>query len=168
VSRWLPDRRLARRSRGIVLGGVWLRCRTRWRARELDRRLAAGVDPIESNDLSLRVAKLASARTRARLAAELRAAVVLADAPFDPLRMPSVRLRRPEIHANRELLLELADRLRADGPVGVEGLARAARLVRERSSALYAADAESPLAVAALEALVGLDRGHWTVPASGG
>jgi hypothetical protein len=160
VSRWLPDRRLARRSRGIVLGGVWLRCRTRWRARELDRRLAAGVDPIESNDLSLRVAKLASARTRA--------AVVLADAPFDPLRMPSVRLRRPEIHANRELLLELADRLRADGPVGVEGLARAARLVRERSSALYAADAESPLAVAALEALVGLDRGHWTVPASGG
>jgi hypothetical protein len=127
---------LARRSRGIVLGGVWLRCRTRWRARELDRRLAAGADPMESDDLSLRTAKLGSARTRARLAAELRAAVVLADAPFDPLRMPPVRLRRGEIHANRELLLELADRLRADRPVGVEGLARVARLAREPASAL--------------------------------
>ena len=34
--RWLPSRRLARRSRGLVLGGIWLRWRTWARAKELD------------------------------------------------------------------------------------------------------------------------------------
>jgi hypothetical protein len=120
---------------------------------------------MDSDELSLRVAKLGSARTRARLAAELRAAVVLAGAPYDPLRIRPVRLQRDEVHANRELLVELADRVRADAPVGVEGLARTARLVRNPASALYTADAERPLAVAAFDALVALDRGHRTAHA---
>ena len=165
--RWLPDRRLARRSRGLLLGGVWLRCRTRWRARALDRRLAAGADPMESDELSLRVAQLGSAKTRGRLAAELRAAVVLAEAPFDPLRMTSTRLRRGDNRANRALLLELADRVQADVPLGVEGLARTDRLVRDSASALYRTDAERPLGVAAFEALVALDRGHRTASTGG-
>ena len=40
--RELPRTRVMSRSRGLVLGGIWLRCATRWRARELDRQLAAG------------------------------------------------------------------------------------------------------------------------------
>jgi hypothetical protein len=42
---WLPSRRLARRSRGFVLGGIWLRWRTWTRAKELDGLLAQRADP---------------------------------------------------------------------------------------------------------------------------
>ena len=52
----LPRTRAMSRSRGLVLGGIWLRCTTRCRARHLDRQLAAGADPMQSDDLSLRVA----------------------------------------------------------------------------------------------------------------
>lgn len=46
--RWLPRGRLARRTRGPLLGGVWLRCITWWRAPALDAELAAGADPIDA------------------------------------------------------------------------------------------------------------------------
>jgi hypothetical protein len=58
--RWLPSRRLARRSRGLLLGGIWLRVVTRWRAPVLDRQLANGIDPMQSDELSLRVGQLGS------------------------------------------------------------------------------------------------------------
>ena len=106
--RWLPTRRLARRSRGFVLGGVWLRFVTWSRASALDRELAGGADPMQSDELSLRVGQLRSAKRRARLACALRGAVELADRP---LMMPPAPIRRREIQANRELLLELAERL---------------------------------------------------------
>ena len=75
---WLPSRPLARRSRGPLLGGVWLHCRTRRRARRLDSELAAGVDPMQSDELSLRVGQLRSAKGRRSLACALRGAVELA------------------------------------------------------------------------------------------
>jgi hypothetical protein len=65
------------RSRGLVLGGIWLRCGSRWRARELDRQLAAGADPMQSDELSLRVGQLGSSRHRRRIACALRRAVAL-------------------------------------------------------------------------------------------
>lgn len=49
---------LGRRSRGLLLGGLRLRWRTWRRAYDLDRRLARGADPIDSDDLSLRVGQL--------------------------------------------------------------------------------------------------------------
>jgi hypothetical protein len=58
--RWLPSRRLARRSRGPLLGGIWLRVHTQWRAAELDRQLANGTDPMLSDELSLRAGQLAA------------------------------------------------------------------------------------------------------------
>jgi hypothetical protein len=160
LARWLPRGRVARRSRGLLLGGVWLRCRTWWRADNLDRDLARGADPIQTDELSLRVGQLGSARTRVRLACALRGAVELANGHRAPL--IRTRLRRGEIRETDEFLLALADRLRDGGPLGVQGLAMTARLVKERSSPLYRPGASASLPAAVVEALAALERGHRT------
>jgi hypothetical protein len=157
--RWLPSRRLPRRSRGVVLGGVWLRVVTWSRASALDRELAGGADPMQSDELSLRVGQLRSAKRRARLACALRGAVELADRPIDQLMMPPSPIRRHEIQDNRELLLELAERVWS-GPVCTQGLAMSWLLVGDGSSPLYREDARRPLRVTAFEALTALERGH--------
>jgi hypothetical protein len=158
--RWLPGGRLARRSRGPWLGGIWLRVLTRWNARELDRQLASGTDPMLSDELSLRVGQLRSATTRVRLASALRGAVELANGQRAPL--ITTRLRRPEIQENQEPLLALADRLRDGQPLGVQGLAMTARLVNNRSSPLYRSGVGASLPATAAEALAALDRGQRT------
>jgi hypothetical protein len=147
-----------RRSRGLVLGGVWLRLVTWLRASALDRELAGGADPMQSDELSLRVGQLRSAKRRTRLAVGLRSAVELANHHHEPLVM--TRLRRPEIKANQELLLALADLLRDDEPLGVQGLAMTSVLVADGSSPLYRMHARRPLSAAAFEALTALERGH--------
>lgn len=157
--RWLPTRRLARRSRGFVLGGIWLRLVTWSRALALDRELADGADPMQSDELSLRVGQLRSAKRQARLACALRGAVELAARPIDHLMIPRSPIRRSEIQANRELLLELAERL-CSGPVDVAGLAMTSLLVVDGSSPLYGEQARRPLRVAAFEALTALESGH--------
>jgi hypothetical protein len=157
--RWLASPRLARRSRGLVLGGVWLRFATRSRASDLDRELASGADPMESDESSLRVGQLRSAKSRARLASALRRAVELAGRAPGRLTVPPCRFRRRDIQANRELLLELAEVLEG-GALGVEGLAMTSLLVGDASSPLYREDARAPLRIAAFEALVALERGH--------
>jgi hypothetical protein len=159
----LPSRTLARRTRGPLLGGLWLRVLTRWRTADLDRRLAKGADPMQSDELSLRVGQLGSAGTRSRLAVALRRAVEMADGRHRPL--VSTRLRRPEIRENEDLLLALADRLHDGEPLGVEGLAMTARLVGDRSSPMYRAGASLPDAVT--EALTALERGHRTAGRTG-
>ena len=98
---WLPRGRLARQTRGLLLGGLRLRWVTWRQARQLDEQLARGTDPIASDELSLRAGQLASARTRARFACVLRGAVELADAPFDPFRMGRPVIRRAQVQENR-------------------------------------------------------------------
>lgn len=141
-----------------MLGGVWLRLVTWSRASALDRELADGADPMQSDELSLRVGQLRSAKRRARLAVALRGAVELAAGHHAPL--IRTRLRRPEIKANQELLLALADRLRDDEPLGVRGLAMTSLLVGDSSSPLYRKQARRPLSAAAFDALTALERGH--------
>jgi hypothetical protein len=161
--RGLPSRSLARRTRGPLLGGLWLRVVT-WRmAADLDRQLAKGADPLVSDELSLRVGQLGSAATRSRLAAALRGAVEMANGRCAPL--ISTRLRRPEIRENEDLLLALADRLHGGEPLGVEGLAMTARLVNDHSSPMYRAGASLPDALS--EALAALERGHRTAGTAG-
>ena len=164
--RWLPSRRLARRSRGLLLGGVWLHFVTWRRAYDLDRRLAGGADPMRSDELSLRVGQLSSAQTRARLACGLRGAVELADRQPDPLRTPPALIRRSEIRANRELLLELAKSLGTGRPLDVEGLAMTSILIHYAPSPLYHKKASRTLTDTAYEALVALERGRRTVSIS--
>ena len=161
---WLPSRRLARRSRGVVLGGVWLRCRAWWRAQHLDRQLARGADPMSSDELSLRTGQLGSASTRERLACALRGAVELAGRQPDPW-LSSALIGRQAIRENQELLLALAERLSTREPVGVEGLATASLLITDPSSPLYHDDASRSLAVTAYDALARLAHGHLSAPA---
>jgi hypothetical protein len=160
--RWLPRGRLARRARGFVLGGTWLHLVTRWRAHELDRRLAAGADPMTSDELALRVGQLGSAATRKRLARTLRDAIELANGRRGPL--ITTRLRRGAVLESEELLSALADRVGEGEPVGVRGLALTALLVKERASPLYRNDSARPLNVAAFDALTSLEDGLLTSP----
>ena len=158
--RWLPGQRLPRRWRGVVLGGVWLRLQTRWRSHDLDRLLAAGTDPMRSDELSLRVGQLGSPGARVRFARALRAAVELANGHRAPLL--TTQLRRPEIQENEELLLALADRLREGEPLGAQGLAMTARLINDRSSPLYRSGPGGSLPATIAKAFAALERGHPT------
>jgi hypothetical protein len=160
--RWLPSRSLARRTWGPLLGGLWLRARTKWRTGALDRQLATGTDPMQSDELSVRVGQLGSAATRSRLAGALRGAVETATGRHPPL--VATRLRRPAIRENEDLLLALADRLHDGEPLGVEGLAMTARLIDDHSSPMYRDSASLDDAV--WQALTALDRGHRTAPIS--
>jgi hypothetical protein len=160
LARWLPRGRVARRSRGLLLGGVWLRCRTWWRAGDLDRDLARGADPLQTDESSLRVGQLGSPGTRVRLACALGSAVELANGHRAPL--IATRLRRAEIRETDELLVALADRLRDGEPLGVQGLAMTARLVNERSSPLYRSGAGGSLRATVGSALAALEHGQRT------
>ena len=71
--------------------------------------------------------------------------------------MPRSRSGAPEIRANRELLLELAERFDSRGPVGVECLALTSLLIGDRARPLYDGDARRSLAAAAFTALVALE-----------
>ena len=164
--RWLPSRRLARRSRGPLLGGIWLRVLTMWSAADLDRRLARGTDPMVSDELSLRVGQLRSVGTRTRLGCELRRAVQLATGRRAPL--ITTRLQGPAIRENDALLLRLADRLDGGDLLGVRGLALTARLVSDRSGPLYRSGVGGSLKATVLEALDALGHGHWTAGPTGG
>jgi hypothetical protein len=157
IRRWLPRGRVARRSRGPLLGGLWLRCLTWWRAKALDERLAAGVDPLESDELSLRAGQLGSAKTRTRLARGLEGAVELGDRQIPPVSAPQVLLRRSEVRACRTPLLQLAERVRAAGPHDVQGLAITSFLVSDRASPLYQRDPSRSLSAVARAALVALE-----------
>jgi len=164
--RWLPNRPVARRSRGFLLGGVWLRCVAWSHARELDRQLAAGVDPMQSDELSLRVGQLGSSRNRRRIACGLRGAVALAERDAYPIMVAAPRIRRAAVRASGGLLLEIAERLHSCDPVGVRGLAIASQLIEDRRGPLYRDNPAGPLTVTAFEALVALDRGLRTISAT--
>ena len=151
-------------SRGLLLGGVWLRCVTWSHTRELDRQLAAGVDPMQTDELSLRVGQLGSHRNRRRIACALRGAVALAGT-----RTRSWRRRPDQTRGGggqRRALLKIAERLHSCDPVGVRGLAIASQLIEDRRGPLYRDDADRPLTVTAFEALVALDRGLRTISAT--
>jgi hypothetical protein len=164
--RWLPNRPVARRSRGFLLGGVWLRCVTWWRARKLDRQLAAGVDPMQSDELSLRVGQLGSSKSRRRVACALRGAVAYAEQDAYPVWFAVPPIQRAAVRASGELLLEIADRLVSCDPVGIGGVAIASQLIEDRRGPLYRDNADRPLTATAFEALVALDRGLRTISAS--
>jgi hypothetical protein len=117
------------------------------------------MDPMASDELSLRMGQLGSLGTRMRLASALRQAVQVASGHRRPL--IATQLRRAEIQENEELLLALAERLRDGEPLGVQGLAGTARLV-SHSGALYRSGMSGSLATAASKALAALERGHLT------
>jgi hypothetical protein len=125
------------RSRGLVLGGMWLRFRTWRKASTLDDELARGTDPLRSDELSLRTGQLRSLKSRARLARSLLGALELADR--EPPAAPAVArlIRRSQVRDCRALLLELVERLHDDWPPSAQGLAKISQLVTQGDSPLY-------------------------------
>lgn len=132
---------------------------TRWGAHRLDDQLALGADPMQSDQLSLRVGQLGSSKSRRRIALALRRAVAFAERGAYPTAIAAMPIRHAEVRANKELLLELADRLCASEPVGARGLAMTSKLIDDRRSPLYSGRSDGPLAVLASEALVAMGIG---------
>ena len=96
------------------------------------------------------------------MAGALRGVVELADRPPEPFTPPRSQIRRTEIRANRELLLELAERVGSSGPVGVDGLGMTSLLIGDGASPVYDGDTRRSLTVTAFTALVALERGYPT------
>ena len=114
-----------------------VRLRARWNAAELDESLAAGADPMASQELTLRAEQLVEPARPTEFARTLELIVrQVATGGSSPVPGPTI-LRREPIARNRPALLALARRLRDDGLHCLRGLAMADRLISYGDSPLY-------------------------------
>lgn len=134
------------RSRGLLLGGTWLRVVTRWRASELDAALASGADPTQSDALSLRAGQLRAPALRQQMQRSLQAALDLADLQRAAAWCPPPLVRSAELLACEGLVAALIARLADPHSASVQGLAVTSMLLRERQSPLFRGDTERSLA----------------------
>jgi hypothetical protein len=110
--------------------------RARLRRERSDRRLARGVSPDTSVELSIRARALLSARARRRLARNWRRLIEVAETPphaFDA----RVRMARAAIRRAAELIEELAEQLESGEPVDAAGIAQARLLLIEPGGPVY-------------------------------
>jgi nucleotide-binding universal stress UspA family protein len=111
------------------------RIRTRIGRAAADESLASGADPSSNPELALRAEQLSSREERARIANALVEA--LGDARRgEPMTFRS-RPQRAVVRDAADDILALAERVRDGGPVGIAGVAAAARLVDDPRSPLY-------------------------------
>jgi hypothetical protein len=133
-----PKRRASGKS-GATGPSLAVRIRTRLGRAELDSELANGTDPASSGQLALRAEQLSSPAERARIANSL------VEALGDARRGEPMTLRlRPQREVVRDVaddILALVLRLRDDRPVGLAGVAAAARLVDDRKGPMHRHDA---------------------------
>jgi hypothetical protein len=116
-----------------------VRIRTRLGRAQLDSELANGADPTSSAELALRAEQLSSPGVRARIANGLVEA--LGDARRGEPMTLRLRPQRAAVRYAADDILALVLRLRDDRPVGIAGVAAAARLVDDRRGAMYRDDA---------------------------
>jgi hypothetical protein len=116
-----------------------VRIRTRFGRTELDRELANGADPSGSAELALRAEQLSSRAERARIANAL--VETLGDARRGEPMTLRLRPQRAVVRDAADGILALVLRLRDDRPVGIAGVAAAARLVDDRRGPMYRDDA---------------------------
>jgi hypothetical protein len=133
--------------RGAVARTV-AKVRAHLRREQLDRALAAGVEPWMSGPLMTRAAKLTSPSTRHKLAGSIDALLVLAGHGGRPIAEVSIAHR--EVLDQREAFCALAARLRDPAPAGVAGLALLAELLWQGSSPVYDRHSEPGAVAAAL------------------
>jgi hypothetical protein len=118
---------------------VLTRLRLRVRRDELDRKLAAGVDPRHHQDLGRRAEELTGVAERRRIARAIRRVIDdVSDSPPPPPRS-LVPPGRPAVRACAPRLRAIAGRLRSDHTIPAAGVARVALLVDEPTSPLYSA-----------------------------
>jgi hypothetical protein len=121
------------------LGALTL-LQTRWHGLDLDRLLAAGVDPSSTDELLLRAAQVTSRRALRRTASAIDSVVDVVDkqrakpAHVVPVSGETIRQARPA-------LLGLVQRLRDDDVVGPRAGAMVSYLVRAGDSPLHASSA---------------------------
>jgi hypothetical protein len=131
--------------------------RTRLRAAELDQALAAGADPLASEELTLRAEQLAQPTRREDYARSLELVAESAQAGWlQTAPGPTIRNRKPVVK-NQEALLALARRLRGTGPHCLRGLAMTDLLIHCGTSSLYAAPSPDQLRQKVEEILAALD-----------
>lgn len=129
----------------------------------LDTTLARGADRASSQELTLRAAQLEHRRHRRALARTLRSFVAEATGPRPPVRATAVIIARPQILAQREDLLALADRLDSPQPAHAAGIAIAERLVTDAmASPLYVSPEPDAITHLARQAVATMDEpaGH--------
>ncbi len=125
----------ARRTPARSQGRARAALSARWNAWDLDRQLAAGVDPRLSPALALRAKRITAARNRQRIA----------DGLGRTLRSPHTRAAftaavRPdarEVLDARTVLASLKQRVRSDQPVAPQGMAILQILLSDCTSPLY-------------------------------
>jgi hypothetical protein len=134
----IPESRNSRKS-GATGPSLAVRIRTRLGRAELDKALATGADPAAGAELALRAEQLGSPAERARIAN------ALVEALGDARRGEPMTLRlRPQREVVRDAaddILGLVLRLRDDRPIGIAGVAAAARLADDRRGPMYRDDA---------------------------
>lgn len=112
---------------------ILIQLRTRWKRRQLDRRLARGADPDTNAELTLRAAQLAAGHMRA---ARQRSGEHFGGSPGTGAVQAEASAPPREIRACADDLLDLAARLRQDKAAEVQGLAQAALLLTRGASPL--------------------------------
>jgi hypothetical protein len=138
-----------------------MRWRSCFRAPELDQELAAGADPLASDQLLWRAQQLVEPKCKLTLAATIEAVVEAVDVG-GPWTAPGPRIRsRGVLRTNRRLLMAVAERLRSGDPVDLRGLARAELLV-SYDSAMYGQPSAQSLRAQLIDLLIALQPdGAW-------
>ncbi len=111
------------------------RLAARLRAGTLDAALVAGASPESSVPLALHAEHLCAYSQRRLLASSLRRLVALSEAPAT--RRRSMPVNRVAVQRACGELESLADRLAADGPVDVRGVAKLRALLSDGTGPLY-------------------------------
>jgi hypothetical protein len=148
---------LSERSLWRVRPRLRVRLLSHLKAAELDQQLAAGADPLSSEQLLWRAQQLTEPHRRLEYAETIQR--ILAEVQQGPPQMmPGPQLAgREVIKANRTLLKVLVERLRGDGVFGLRGLAMVELLVRYGDSPLYRGLSPFELRLSLLQALAALD-----------
>jgi len=137
--------------------GLMLRARVWMKHLDLDAALASGVDPIQSEELVLRAKQLVEPKKRGELAAGITALIEIADRQRAAIVTTHLPFRPKQVQANRPLLLELAERLRSDRPVAMQGLALTSLLLEDGRRSLTTDSNPAELERAVRGALSALD-----------
>lgn len=126
--------------------GLLTRLWVRLRAARLDRALAGGTSPNESEELSVRAGQLVEAAERNRIASSIQNVLDLAERDQRIfLGLTRLPVERQRIEANRNELARIVETLRGPSPVSPRGVAMTRRLITDFRGPIYTGGRNSRL-----------------------